>query len=67
VLDQQKNGKPQPAPAERNYEVPPVTQTVAQQKKSGSGAYWQEMQSVFTSRQQFKEFVQFVFRPFRKS
>nr|WKN36046.1 tetratricopeptide repeat protein [Tunicatimonas sp. TK19036] len=67
ALDQSKNGKPRSTPVtERNQEVPASKQTIASPKPTKQSGYWQEIRSVFTSRQQFRDFLQFLGNPFRK-
>ncbi|MEM8966620.1 MAG: tetratricopeptide repeat protein [Bacteroidota bacterium] len=71
-LDQRKNGskKPETEPTvskENSIDTPVEkvgTSTVT--TSSGGRSYWSEIRSVFTSRQQFQEFIQFV-NPFKKT
>ncbi|MEM6842178.1 MAG: tetratricopeptide repeat protein [Bacteroidota bacterium] len=66
-LDQRSNGSVEPSEeltpeAEKPLKMPNASPPL---DSSGWQAQWSEIRSVFTSRQQFQEFIQFV-NPFRK-
>lgn len=67
-LDQGKNAQvSSPPTTERNIEVPAPEQNSHSLKVDKPNGYWKEIRSVFTSRQQFQDFLQFLGNSFRKS
>lgn len=68
-LDKPGNGSIVNGSAERQKDVPQSPRTASvplKPARQGLGAYWPVIRSVFTDRQQFQDFIQFV-NPFRKN